>query len=139
MPTFRYAEVLLIAAEGYARTDAPKARGYLNQVRKRAGLPDETAATGEELVKIILTERLHEFPLEFKVWDDIRRTRLYPEADGDGSGTLKWTPLASATIQNKPEGKTQASVIPEWALLWPLPLTEMQSNPALTPQNAGWK
>lgn len=135
MPTFRYAEVLLIAAEGLARTgDAAAARGYLNQVRTRAGLANETSATGDALVQIILTERLHEFPLEFKVWDDIRRTRLYPEADGTYSGTLKWTPLASATLQNKPAGRT----FPEWALLWPLPLTEMQSNPALTPQNPGW-
>jgi hypothetical protein len=139
MPTFRYSEVLLIAAEGYARTgDDSKARGYLNQVRKRAGVADEATATGDDLVKIILTERLHEFPLEFKVWDDIRRTRLYPEADGKNSGTLKWTPLASATIQNKPEGQTKVGAIPEWALLWPLPLTEMQSNPSLTPQNPSW-
>lgn len=137
MPTFRYAEVLLIAAEGLARTgDAATARGYLNQVRKRAGLTDETAATGDDLVKIILTERLHEFPLEFKVWDDVRRTRLYPEADGDKSGTLKWTALASATLQNKPADKTVGG-IPEWALLWPVPLTELQSNPSLT-QNPGW-
>ncbi len=48
MPVFRYAEVLLIAAEGLARTghegDAVGgAKYYLNQVRKRAGLADETA------------------------------------------------------------------------------------------------
>jgi hypothetical protein len=140
MPTFRYAEVLLIAAEGLARVGGSdgEARGYLNQVRTRAGLADETTATGDDLVKIILTERLHEFPLEFKVWDDIRRTRLYPEADGANSGTLKWTALSSATIQNKPEGSNKVGAIPEWALLWPLPLTEMQSNPSLTPQNPGW-
>ena len=40
---------------------------------------DETA-TGDNLVQAILTERLHELPLEFKIWDDIRRTRLSPEA-----------------------------------------------------------
>jgi hypothetical protein len=140
MPTFRYAEVLLIAAEGYARTgDDGKARGYLNQVRKRAGLTDETSATGDALVQLILTERFHEFPLEFKIWDDIRRTHLYPEADGNQSGTLRWTPLASAVIQNKPEGQTKVGAIPEWALLWPVPLTEMQANPALAGhQNPGW-
>jgi hypothetical protein len=140
VPTFRYAEVLLIAAEGLARVGGSdgEARGYLNQVRTRAGLAGETVATGDALVKIILTERLHEFPLEFKVWDDIRRTRWYPEADGMNTGTLKWTPLASATIQNKPEGITKVGAIPEWALLWPLPLTEMQSNPSLTPQNPNW-
>jgi len=139
MPIFRYAEVLLIAAEGLARTgDETGARLYLNQVRKRAGLADETA-TGDALIQSILTERFHEFPLEFKIWDDIRRTRLYPEADGVQSGRLKWTPLASAVIQNKPDGQTKVGAIPEHALLWPIPLSEMQANPALEGhQNPGW-
>lgn len=139
MPIYRYSEVLLIAAEGLARTgNDAEARGYLNQVRKRAGLADETAS-GDALIQSILTERLHEFPLEFKVWDDIRRTRLYPEADGVNSGKLKWVPLNSAKIQNKPEGKTRVGAIPEHALLWPIPLSEMQANPALEGnQNPGW-
>jgi hypothetical protein len=140
MPTFRYSEVLLIAAEGYARTgDDGKARSYLNQVRKRAGLADETSASGDALIQLILTERFHEFPLEFKIWDDIRCTRLYPEADGLNSGTLKWTVLSSAKIQNKPDGVEKAGAIPEYALLWPIPLREMQANPALVGhQNPGW-
>ena len=139
MPIFRYAEVLLIAAEGFARTGKEtEARTYLNQVRKRAGLADETA-TGIALVQSILTERFHEFPLEFKIWDDIRRTRLYPEADGAQSGKLKWVPLASAVIQNKPEGTARVGAIPEYALLWPIPLSEMQANPSLEGnQNPGW-
>lgn len=144
IPVMRYSEVLLIAAEGLARTghEANTEGGalyYLNQVRKRAGLPDETA-TGDALIQSILTERLHEFPLEFKVWDDIRRTRLYPEADGMNSGKLKWTPLANATIQNKPDGSTKVGALPDYVLLWPIPLDEMQRNPALKGhQNPGWK
>lgn len=138
MPMIRYAEILLIAAEGLARTGQDgNARGYLNQVRKRAGLPDETAS-GDALIQSILTERFHEFPLEFKIWDDIRRTRLYPEADGAQSGKLKWVPLATATIQNKPDGATKVGAIPEHALLWPVPLGEMQANPSILNQNSGW-
>lgn len=139
MPTFRYAEVLLIAAEGLARTGKEgEARTYLNQVRKRAGLADETAA-GDALIQSILTERFHEFPLEFKIWDDIRRTRLYPEADGNQSGKLKWVALATARIQNKPDGSTKVGAILEYALLWPIPLSEMQANPSLQGhQNPGW-
>ena len=139
MPTMRYAEVLLIAAEGLARTGKEtEAKGYLNQVRKRAGLADETAA-GDALIQSILTERFHEFPLEFKIWDDIRRTRLYPEEDGVKSGRLKWVPLTTAKIQNKPEGFIKVGGIPEHALLWPIPLNEMQANPALQGhQNPGW-
>jgi hypothetical protein len=130
---------LLIAAEGFARTgQEAEARTYLNQVRRRAGLADETS-TGNALVQSILTERFHEFPLEFKIWDDIRRTRLYPEADGMQSGRLKWTPLASASIQNKPDGQAKVGAIPDYALLWPIPLSEMQANKALEGnQNPGW-
>lgn len=139
MPIFRYAEVLLIAAEGLARTgNEDDARMYLNQVRNRAGLADETAI-GNALIQSILTERFHEFPLEFKIWDDIRRTLLYPEADGLQSGRLKWTPLETAVIQNKPDGSTKVGAIPKYALLWPIPLSEMQANPSLEGhQNPGW-
>ncbi len=138
MPMIRYAEILLIAAEGLARTGQEvEARSYLNQVRKRAGLADETAG-GSALIQSILTERLHEFPLEFKIWDDIRRTRLYPEEDGMQSGRLKWVALASAKIQNKPDGSIKVGAIPEYALLWPIPLRDMQANPGLKNQNPGW-
>lgn len=139
MPIFRYAEVLLIVAEGLARTGKESdAKIYLNKVRKRAGIIDETA-TGDALIKSILTERFHEFPLEFKIWDDIRRTRLYPEADGNRSGTLKWVALESAKIQNKPEGSIKVGAIPAYALLWAIPLSEMQANPLLQGnQNPGW-
>ncbi len=140
VPTIRFSEILLIAAEGLARTgNEPDARAYLNQVRKRAGLPNETA-TGNDLIQAILTERLHEFPFEFKVWDDIRRTRLYPEAAGVNSGKLNWVPFKTAKIQNKPDGQIKQGGIPEYALLWPIPLDEMQRNPSLQGhQNPGWE
>lgn len=140
VPTIRYSEILLIAAEGLARTgNEAEAKLYLNQVRKRAGLADVTA-TGNDLIQAILTERLHEFPLEFKVWDDIRRTHLYPEAAGVHSGNLNWVTLSSARIQNKPDGVIKQGAIPEYALLWPIPLDEMQRNPELQGhQNPGWQ
>lgn len=139
MPIFRFSEILLIAAESLARTgNEAEAKTYLNQVRKRAGLADETA-TGDDLVQSVLTERFHELALEFKIWDDIRRTGLYPEADGRQSGKLKWVPLSTATIQNKPDGETKVGAIPKHALLWPIPLSEMQANKALEGhQNPGW-
>lgn len=138
VPTMRYSEVLLIAAEGYARTgNDAKAQAYLNQVRRRAGLAND-AATGNQLVQDILTERLHEFPLEFKIWDDIRRTHLYPQASTT-TGRLKWVDLQQAAIQNKPEGSSRVGAIPEYVLLWPIPLAEIQRNPSLEGhQNPGW-
>lgn len=145
IPTMRYAEVLLIAAEGYARTgNTAKAEMYLNQVRKRAGLADYSSAVNGDLVAAILTERLHEMPVEFKIWDDIRRTHLYPQAIMDGNGkqktdVLEWHDLASAKIQNKPVDVEKVGAIPEYVLLWPIPQDEMQRNKALEGhQNPGW-
>jgi hypothetical protein len=137
MPNMRYAEVLLIAAEALARTGDAAAAGYLNQVRVRAGLAPVTA-TGDALVQAILSERFFEMPLEFRIWDDIRRTRLYPQAVGAGSGEFNWVPLAQSYIQNKPQGTPRLNAIPEFALLWPMSLREMQANPLLV-QNPGWR
>ena len=64
---------------------------------------------------------------------------MYPEEDGMNSGKLKWTALESAKIQNKPDGSIKVGAIPAYALLWPIPLDEIQANPALEGhQNPGW-
>ena len=140
IPLMRFAEVLLIAAEGLARTgNEAAAKGYLNQVRTRAGLPANTDS-GNDLIQAILTERLHEFPLEFLIWDDIRRTRLYPQAS-TVPGRLNWVSLSTAVIQNKPApGINTVGLLPEWVLLWPIPLPQMSANPAFEgQQNPGWE
>jgi hypothetical protein len=141
IPLSRFSDVLLIAAEGLARTgNDVAARGYLNQVRRRAGVADNTTDAGQTLIQAILTERFHEFPLEYRIFDDIRRTRLYPQPDGMHSGTLRWVPLAQAEIQNRPrEGEATVGYLPVWALLWPIPQREMQANTAFVGhQNPGW-
>ena len=137
---FEHAQILVLptpsknTTEEYVRSLSASVR----EAFERAGF--DLNATGDALIQAILTERLHELPLEFRVWDDIRRTRLYPEADGTQSGTLKWVALASADIQNKPDGQIREGAIPEFALLFPIPLDEMQRNPALNGhQNPGWR
>ena len=92
-------------------------------MRKRAGLADETA-TGNDLIQSILTERLHELPLEFKIWMTFVVHPICIRKHLPNQAKLKWTALASAQIQNKPDGSTRAGAIPEYALLWPIPLDE---------------
>lgn len=92
---YRYAEVLLIAAEATAMSEGvtAKAVGYLADVRSRAhpNLERETIVnqlmtlSKDEFVQEIWIERLREFPLEMKIWPDIQRTRQYPVA---GSGEI---------------------------------------------------
>jgi starch-binding outer membrane protein, SusD/RagB family len=72
----RYADVLLMAAEAFYRaSNEPKARGYLNQVRQRSGLPDVTAA-GNALFTAIVTERQLELAFEGVRFPDLVRWNL---------------------------------------------------------------
>lgn len=140
-PVFRLSEVYLIAAEALLMQSSPnaaKAKEYLEVVRKRAftvnGVLDPNYSVPATItISDILTERLHEFPLELKVWDDIRRNHLYPQVQTDKS--LKWVDIANAETYNKRDGKTFKSNM--HMLLWPIPQSAMERNPSLA-QNPGY-
>ena len=131
----------LIAAEALLKQSSPnpaKARQYLEIVRKRAftvnGVLDPSYSLPATItIDDILTERLHEFPLELKVWDDIRRTRLYPHAKADNS--LEWIAIGSATPYGKVDGQSFQNK--QYMLVWPIPLRVIARNPALA-QNPGY-
>ena len=69
----RYADVLLMAAEAFYRSNnEPKARQYLNLVRQRAGLAD-VSASGNALFAAIVNERHLELAFEgFRFVDLVR-------------------------------------------------------------------
>ena len=69
----RYADVLLMAAEAFYRAgNESKSRGYLNQVRQRAGL-GQSNATGTALFDAIVLERQLELAFEgFRFTDLVR-------------------------------------------------------------------
>lgn len=137
---YRYAEVLLIAAEAIARSEGvtEEAVNYLLEVRSRGYWQTEEAVlraqlTGlpvEDFVREVWIERLREFPLEFKIWDDIRRTRLYPETSAANPGQVDFVNVIGYT---NPWGHT----FEEHHLLMPISETEMQRNPNLV-QNPGY-
>ena len=140
-PVFRLAEVYLIAAEALLKQAAPdqaKARSYVEIVRKRAFTVNGELNEGYSLpatitIEDVLTERLHELPLELKVWDDIRRNRLYPQAQADGS--LRWVDIATAQTYNKRDGKSFRENM--HMLIWPMPQGAIERNPNLA-QNPGY-
>ncbi len=68
----RYSDVLLMAAEAYYRTDESKARGYINQIRQKRGVPDVTA-TGTALFEAIVHERQVELAFEGVRFQDVIR------------------------------------------------------------------
>jgi starch-binding outer membrane protein, SusD/RagB family len=72
----RYADVLLMAAEAYYRANnEPKARGYINLVRQRSGLPD-ISTSGTALFSSIVLERQLELAFEGVRYPDLVRWGL---------------------------------------------------------------
>jgi hypothetical protein len=72
----RYAEVLLIYAEALNETGGghPLAFDAINQVRRRAQLPDLTGMSQTDLRKAIIQERRVELAFENHRWFDLLRT-----------------------------------------------------------------
>jgi hypothetical protein len=129
----RYAEVLLIAAEALNETQpgSAEADGYVNRLRARARNKDGnssslspanvTAGMSQTNFRtMVLEERKWELAFECKRWYDIARRKMGPEVFG-ASG-LEQRPSFS-------EGRDY---------LLPLPADELQRNPNLMPNNAGY-
>lgn len=73
IPVIRYAEVLLIAAEGYARSsNDTEAQNRINELRIARGLL-ETDFVGNDLIELIMKERRIELALEGHRWFDLKR------------------------------------------------------------------
>ena len=138
---YRYAEALLDAAESIAQSQGvtAEAAGYLAQVKARANMEGKTvAAITADLQKLgkqafieeCWTERLREFPLEFKIWDDCLRTGKFPVISSTEKGKVTYVDLVGAKNASGATFKSSD-------LLWPISLNEMQRNPSLT-QNEGY-
>lgn len=114
---FRLAELYLIRAEARAnREDIQAAKTDLNIIRIRAGLPNTTATTKQTLLFTIEKERQVELFAEWgHRWFDLKRT-------GRADTVLSVV---------KPNNWHPTDI------LYPIPLIEIQRNPALT-QNQGY-
>jgi hypothetical protein len=113
---FRLAEQYLIRAECYARQEKiDEAKSDLDMIRKRAGLPAETASIPDELLTAIAGERRIELFAEWgQRWFDLKRTHKATEI--------------------------LAPIKPGWQptdTLFPIPSGEILKNTALT-QNEGY-
>ena len=100
----RYADVLLMAAEAYNRSglDDAKARGYLNQVRRRAfgDLNHDISSSGAALTDFILAERRVELVGEgHRFFDLVRTGKAAQEIDGFIAGKNELFPIPIEEIQ----------------------------------------
>ncbi|MBD0351811.1 MAG: RagB/SusD family nutrient uptake outer membrane protein [Flavisolibacter sp.] len=129
----RYAQVLLTYAEAQNETESgPNQAAWdaLNAIRTRAGLTTPALGTFSQASfrEAVWRERWHELCYEQITWFDMVRLRkAYVEATNSFENFIghKLTE-GGATLQEK-------------HLLFPLPTSEMQNNPNLTPQNPGYQ
>lgn len=132
-PDFRYAEVLLIAAEASAEISGPneEAYAYLNQVRARArneagvqnSFPEDvpTNLSKDDFIDLIMDDRRLELAFEWKRWYDIKRRNL-------GEEVFKGT----NSLEPRPEFDASRDYY------YPIPRKEIDLNPNLKPQNPGY-
>ncbi|WP_428656126.1 RagB/SusD family nutrient uptake outer membrane protein [Runella sp.] len=120
----RYADILLIAAEAEARLNGGSAAayGYINQVRKRAGLADLTAGLSKDaFIAALLQERSWELFAEGDRWHDLTRTNTFmtviPKAVNDVY------PVRTPSPKHR---------------YFPIPQDEINANPGVE-QNPDWK
>src|SRR5690606_3913637 len=104
---YRYPEALLIAAEAIVADGSvnAEAAGYLAKVKARASTTGKSEAafvaelltlSKEKFIEECWTERLREFPLEFKMWDDIIRTKKFPVISETVKGSVTYVNLIGA-------------------------------------------
>jgi hypothetical protein len=112
----RLGELYLVRAEALAQQNKlDSAKSDLNIVRTRAGLSPTTAVTQSDLLTAILHERQTELFCEWgNRWYDLKRTQT----------------INTVLSSEKPGWQNTDA-------LYPLPLTELQTNPYLT-QNPGY-
>jgi len=124
IPILRLPDVYLIAAEAEARLNGATATayGYINTVRKRAGLPDLTSGLSKDaFVDAVIQERAWEFFAEGDRWYDLTRTGKF------------LTVIPKAVNPVYPTRTVQAK-----NKYFPIPQDEMNANPKLV-QNPDWK
>jgi len=145
-PIIRYSEVLLNVAEAYAyKLNNNQAFALLNAVRNRAvPTADQFTAIPADLKLAIYHERRIEFTAEGKRWADLHRLALSSYGEKGVPGKLlylKQIVPGGLETYNKPGVfiSPERGAIPyaDKAFLWPLPQSEVASNPNLE-QNPGY-
>lgn len=124
IPILRLPDMYLIAAEAEARLNGAttSAYGYINAVRKRAGLADlATGLSKDAFVDAVIQERAWEFFAEGDRWYDLTRTGKF------------LTVIPKAVNAVYPTRNVQAK-----NKYFPIPQEEINANPKLE-QNPDWK
>ena len=126
----RLADIILLAAEANVQLgNLDAAASLLNQIKKRAGLPNTTAKTKSELALAVLNERKLELVFECTRWNDLKR------ADKNGIVNVVSIMNNQKDSFGKSLGYTMAA--DKHQLIYPIPQQDLQLNKNLT-QNPGY-
>lgn len=152
-PIFRYAEILLNAAEAYNEAGQTEtAYQYVNQVRARVGMPAYSGMTQAKLRERIRNERRVELVFENHRFFDERRWKLFDENGSASAETSKpryQQVFNIYSVQITPDGSqvytythdnthpTRAFTSPK-NYYFPIPDDETKKAPNLG-QNSGWE
>ena len=135
---YRYADVLLSAAEAINEVSGPTAEAYadVNLVRARAKVPNLTAGLSQAAFRdSVFLERRFELAMEMHGIFDNRRnwnwSKARIEANMAQIATLNKSPFTSSVE------KFDARPISDKFKLYPIPVHACQFNPLLV-QNPGW-
>ncbi|HEU0299011.1 MAG TPA: RagB/SusD family nutrient uptake outer membrane protein, partial [Longimicrobium sp.] len=144
----RYADVLLLLAEAINENAGPteEARGLVNQVRRRAGVPDLPAGLGKQEFKdAVFLERRYEFAAEGEGHFDSQRNWAWARARIE-----QYSTNAARAFWNRPRPSgcssciARDSSVPKVTLtltdrdrFLPIPAEAIAVNPLLT-QNPGY-
>ncbi len=158
-PIIRYAEVVLNVAEAHLRVGSPDvatALGLLNQVRNRAvtdvakQYTAGTFADAKAMLKAVLNERRIEFNAEGRRWADIHRLAKDPDFSTGGipakafynqTTFASWGPGVNYDVNGNYTGTLGLPAIPydDFRFIWPIPISEINTNPVLAAQqNPGY-
>lgn len=125
---YRYADLLLMYAEAQVEAEGmanAQALSALNQVRRRAELPEVTDPAKETFRKAVWDERYFELCFEGKIWFDMVRTRkIRNDYNGEYEDFVNYKTVYGKQFSNQ-------------FLLFPLPQREMNANTQLV-QNEGY-
>jgi len=128
----RYAEVLLNYAEAcLGLGEEENARQALNQIRRRAGMPDvPSSESGQELIDRYRNERRVELALEVQRFFDVRRWMIAPQAYTEAYGVeFDGTSYSQVVFEQRSWNDRNYLV--------PISYEEMQKDTALI-QNPGY-
>jgi len=109
VPLMRYADVLLMYAEVLNEQNNTDAIKYINEVRKRASLPDAAGGNKQAVFNQIVHERVMEFTLEGSRFYDLRRWDLLSQnmqsAGRKFSADKAFYPTPLKETNNNPQAK----------------------------------